>query len=65
MAACVGDCNSDQQVSVDELLTLVNIALGTANITACVAGDSNHDGQISVDEILNAVSNALHGCSGR
>jgi len=47
---------------VDEILTLVNIALSNANLSTCVAGDANHDGQITVDEILTAVNNALTGC---
>lgn len=59
---CVGDCNGDGQVTVDDILTMVNIALGNANISTCLAGDANHDGQITVDEILTAVDNALNGC---
>ena len=60
---CVGNCNGDSSVTVDELLTMVNIALGNANVSSCLAGDSNHDTQITVDEILTAVNNALNGCS--
>ncbi|MFI5396006.1 MAG: carboxypeptidase regulatory-like domain-containing protein [Candidatus Binatia bacterium] len=59
---CVGDCNGNDQVTVDELLTMVNIALGNAGISTCRAGDANDDGQISVDEILTAVNNSLNGC---
>jgi hypothetical protein len=59
---CPGDCNGDRSVTVDELLTLVNIALGNTNVSACVAGDLNHDGQISIAEILAAVNAALSGC---
>lgn len=62
---CVGDCNSDTQVTVDELLTMVNTALGNAEVTACEAGDANHDAQITIDEILTAVNNALNGCPGK
>ena len=49
-------------VTVDELLTLVNIALGNADISTCLPGDANHDMQITIDEILTAVNNALNGC---
>jgi hypothetical protein len=49
---------------VDEILTLVNIALGNATVADCRAGDANHDGQITIDEILTAVNNALNGCIG-
>lgn len=59
---CVGNCNGDSSVTVDELLTMVNIALGNASVSTCSAGDSNHDDHITVDEILTAVNNALNGC---
>ncbi len=60
--ACVGDCDSSGDVTVDELLTMVNIALGSADISACMAGDTNHDGSITINEILAAVNKALNGC---
>ncbi|MFI5366175.1 MAG: beta strand repeat-containing protein [Candidatus Binatia bacterium] len=60
---CVGDCTGDAQVTVNELLTMVNIALENAAITTCEAGDANQDGQITIDEILAAVNNALNGCT--
>jgi hypothetical protein len=59
---CVGDCNGDRQSTVVELLTMVNIALGTADVSACTAGDINNDQKITVDEILTAVNKALNGC---
>jgi virginiamycin B lyase len=61
--SCVGDCDGNGQVTVDEILTMVNIALGNEVVTKCLAGDANHDGQITVDEILTAVGNALNGCA--
>jgi len=64
VSVCVGDCNGNGQVTVDEILTLVNIALGKAQLSDCGAGDANNDGQITVDEILTAVNNALNGCAG-
>lgn len=60
--ACVGDCGGDGAVTVDELLVMVNVALGNIDATACVAGDVNGDGEITVDEILQAVNNALNSC---
>jgi Ca2+-binding EF-hand superfamily protein len=62
--SCVGDCNNDHSVTVDEILTMVNIALGNADMSTCKDGDANKDGQITVDEILTAVNNALNGCGG-
>jgi hypothetical protein len=49
-------------VTVNDILTMVNIALGNASASACSPGDANGDGQITVDEILTAVNNALNGC---
>jgi hypothetical protein len=59
---CVGDCNGDGQVTIGEILTTVDIALGNADVSTCRDGDANHDGQITIDEILAAVDHALNGC---
>jgi hypothetical protein len=64
LPSCVGDCNGDGTVTVDEILTMVSIALGNADVSTCSAGDANRDGRITVDEILTAVNNALNGCPG-
>jgi len=62
MAVCAGDCNGDGAVTVDEIITMVNLALGTPS-PACAAGDLNHDGEITIDEILAAVNNLLGECA--
>ena len=59
---CTGSCNGDDQVTINELLVMVNIALENLPPSACVFGDSNHDGSITIDEILVAVNHALDGC---
>lgn len=59
---CVGNCNFSSGVTVDEILTMVNVALGNTPIGSCQAGDANGDGQITVDEILSGVNYALNGC---
>ncbi len=61
-AACVGDCLGDHQVTVDEIMTMVNIALGTAPMSECEIGDMDGDEEITVDEILVAVNFALTQC---
>ncbi|HVO25712.1 MAG TPA: plastocyanin/azurin family copper-binding protein [Candidatus Margulisiibacteriota bacterium] len=61
--SCVGDCNHNGVVDVNELLTMVNIALGDTALSACTAGDGDDNGEISVNEILAAVSSALNGCA--
>jgi predicted outer membrane repeat protein len=58
---CVGDCNGDGTVPVNEILTLVNIALGNADATACPNGIPS-GAQVDVALILTAVNNALNGC---
>jgi hypothetical protein len=59
---CLGDCNDDGAVTVDEILVLVNIALGRTDLVGCIAGNRNADVEITVDEILAAVNSALSGC---
>ncbi|HYD48319.1 MAG TPA: hypothetical protein VEB21_08230, partial [Terriglobales bacterium] len=59
---CRGDCNADGAVTVDELITGVSIALGTAALDQCRAIDGNVDASVTVDEIIAAVTTALDGC---
>jgi len=61
-ASCVGDCNGDGEVTVDEILRMVNIALGNASLGICPAADQNGDGEVIITEIIQAVSAALSGC---
>ena len=49
-------------MTIDELVTLLNIALGNAAVTHCSAGDADGNGQIRIDEILTAVHAALVSC---
>jgi hypothetical protein len=49
-------------VTVDDLIVMVNVALGTAPFSECPAGDANGDGEITVDDILVAVNNTLGSC---
>jgi hypothetical protein len=62
-AACAGDCNSDGAVTVDELITGVNIALGGTPLEQCASLDSDGHGAVTVDELVRAVNNALTGCA--
>lgn len=61
-AVCGGDCDGDAQVTVDEIVKAVNIALGTAAMNTCTAADTNNDGGVTVEEIVGAVNRALSGC---
>ena len=42
---------------------MVNIALGTADPSTCVAGDADGSGEITVNEIVAGVNSALNGCA--
>ena len=60
--ACVGDCNSDRAISVDELVRGVNIALGTIAVDQCPGFDCNGSGAVTIDCLLQAVNAALGSC---
>jgi len=59
---CVGDCNGDGQVTVDEIIVGVNIALGETDIAVCPAFDADGNGTVTVDELVQGIDNALNGC---
>ena len=59
---CTGDCDGSGSVTVDEIVTGVNIALGNRQVSECPAFDSSNDGSVTVDEVLQAVNAALDGC---
>jgi hypothetical protein len=58
---CVGDCGGTQTVTVTDVLTLVDIALGTAQPAACRSG-LPIGGKVDIGVILQAVNNALSSC---
>lgn len=59
---CVGDCDGDGRVAVNELVSVVRVALGIADASACVAGDANRDGITQIGELVTAVRRSLDGC---
>jgi len=60
--ACVGDCNDDHMVSIGEVITGVNIALGNAPVSSCEAFDPDGSGMVVIGELIQGVNNALSGC---
>lgn len=62
LGQCAGDCHGDGEVTVDELITGVNIALGSATLTQCMSLDTNGDGDVTINELISAVNNSLSGC---
>jgi hypothetical protein len=59
---CVGDCDGTGMVTVGNLITGVNIALGNQQVDACPSFDIDGDGMVSVSELIQAVTYALSGC---
>jgi hypothetical protein len=62
MQVCVGDCNGDGSVMIDELLAGISILLGAVPPTQCPELDRNGDRLVTVDEMVTAVGVALTGC---
>jgi len=60
--ACVGDCDNNGAVSINELLIGVNIALDASQLSRCTAFDVNGDGMVEINELLGAVRSAVDGC---
>jgi hypothetical protein len=62
-ASCVGDCNANGEVAVNEMIIGVNIALGSANISQCPAFDRNSSDAVEVNELIGGVNSLLNGCA--
>jgi len=58
---CVGDCDGTRTVVINNIITLVNIALGTAQPSACPHGIPAGD-EVNIALIIRAVNNALSEC---
>jgi hypothetical protein len=61
-AVCIGDCNGDNMVAINELITGVNIALGSTPLEQCPSFDADGNGEVGINELITAVNNALNGC---
>jgi len=67
-APCVGDCNGDDAVTVDELVRMVNIALDGAISRSGCPGSNQWcstgpvPGTIGITCVIDAVNDALNGC---
>lgn len=58
---CVGDCDGSGAVRVNELIVLVNIALGQLQPPACQSGIPN-GAEVNIALLIQAVNSALKGC---
>jgi hypothetical protein len=63
LPACLGDCDRDGRVNVSELVTGVNIALGTAPIDRCRAFDRDSSLTVQIDELVGGTVSALESCA--
>jgi hypothetical protein len=59
--ACVGDCDGSGDVTVNEIIVLVNVGLGTGSASACPNGIPSGS-EVDITLIIQAVNNALNGC---
>src|SRR5215468_6171464 len=60
---CVGDCDGDDRVTIDEIVTGVNVALGSLSLDRCRSFDCDGNGEVTVDCLIRAVIGALNGCA--
>jgi hypothetical protein len=61
---CSGDCDAGGTVAINEIILMVNIALGSADNSACPHGIPAA-ATVDISLIIQAVNNALTGCPGR
>ena len=54
-----GDCDGNGEITINELITAVNVSLGMLPISACPAFDTSPDGMVTIDQLIVAVNIAL------
>jgi hypothetical protein len=59
---CVGDCNENGSVGVNELIVGTNIALGEQPLDRCPSFDTNGSGGVQINELIQGTNSALNGC---
>jgi len=59
--SCVGDCDGDVLVLINELILGVNIALGVEPVSSCPSLADN-TGMVTISQLIRAVSHALTSC---
>ncbi|HSP99219.1 MAG TPA: right-handed parallel beta-helix repeat-containing protein, partial [Candidatus Dormibacteraeota bacterium] len=58
--ALIGDCNGDGVVMVNEIVLAVNVALGSAPLSACPAASSD-GAEVTIADLIQAVGSGLQG----
>lgn len=59
---CVGDCDSNNTVVVNELITGVGVSLGRLVVASCRNFDPDSTQTVNVNELIQGVRSALYGC---
>lgn len=60
---CAGDCDGDWQVTIEELLRGIGMALGLASVEPCAAfAGCNEPGCVTIADLVRAVAAALGAC---
>jgi hypothetical protein len=59
---CVGDCDRNGQVRVNEMVTGVNIALERGQLSQCPSFDINNNLRVEVNELVSGVNSLVRGC---
>jgi YVTN family beta-propeller protein len=59
---CLGDCNGNAMVAINELILGVSISLGRSPLAGCPAFDLGGDGSVEINELIGAVRSSLNGC---
>lgn len=61
-AQCPGDCDGDNVVAINEVITGVGIGLGLVPLAGCLAMDADRDQSVAINEVISAVNNGLGSC---
>lgn len=62
LSPCIGDCDENHVVDIEELIQGIEITLGTRSLAQCMAFDVSGDERVTVDELTQAVHSAVDGC---
>lgn len=60
---CAADCGLDGTVTVDELVSAINVSLGDASLARCLPADPDGSGAVTVDELVRGVRAIFDGCA--
>lgn len=62
LAQCAGDCDGNARVTIAELRTAIDIALGQQATNACGAADIDRNARVTIEELVAAVTSAQLSC---